>query len=529
MVPTRRDFALVAAAVLLPGLILWGKAWQVDEPFFLALARRIIVSPLDPLGFSFNWYGRAEPMAAINNSPPLFAYLLAGALKLSGGGEYATRALFFPFDLAAAWGLLALAARFLKRPLWPTLALVLGPAWVVNLNHLMPERVMAGLAFPALWLLVAGVEDDARRAYWGAAALAALALLTKVNALFLLGPGFLWALTRGVAPRRVLLWGAVAGSGLALGAVWNFWAGGALGGALWSVTQAAAVLPSSAPSHRLRALLAFTGGLAPWALFAAWALAPSRRLAAGAAAFAAALYAPWLDLAPSVLPAERFAGLMMGCSALLLALALASGARTPGRALWAFWAGAVVMLQLAYWSVVARFIVFLLPPLAFWAAERLEADWRPGRADGLWMGATVLTALLAAACAAADWRHAAASRTLAAEVVAPAVNAGRRVWCAGHWGLQEYMVRAGAEMLDAGRGGWHEARAGDLVVVPRANANVLRPARPLRADETTYTVPCAVPVRLVGGEAAFYSSVMGFLPWSPSIEPVEVFNVVFPL
>ena len=505
-------------------MVLWGKAWQIDEPFFLALARRILEAPGDPLGFTFNWYGRAQPMAEINNTPPLFLYLSAAALKLSGGGEYATRAFFFPFDLAAAWGLLALAARFLKRPLWPTLAVVLGPAWMINLNHFMPERVMAGLAFPALWLLVVGVEEKNRRAYWGAAALAALALLTKVNAVFLLGPGLAWTWSRGVPPRRIAGWAALALSGLALGAIWSAWAGGGAGAAVWSVTKESNALLSSALSHRLRALLAFMGGLAPWMMIAAWTLKPTRRLLAAAIGVVALLYAPWFDLV-QVLPADRLAGILMGGSATIVILALASGPRTRGRALWLSWIGAVVCLQFVYWSVVARFILFLLPPLAFWAGERLEKE-------RLWIGATIFTVLLSVVCATVDWRHAESSRALAAEVVAPAVASGRRVWCAGHWGLQEYMISAGARMLDSDRGGWDEVRPGDMVVVPGANTNVLRPTAPLQADKTTYAVPFALPVRLISGwrgEGGFYSSAMGFLPWSPSTEPVEVFTVVSPL
>ncbi|MFI5350201.1 MAG: hypothetical protein ACHQ2Z_11700, partial [Elusimicrobiota bacterium] len=96
------------------GLCFWGQPWHVDEPFFLAIARQVLRDPLHPLSFAFNWYGYSATMASINNNPPVLAYLLAGALKLSGGGEFWTRACFLPFDLAAAWSLLALAARFLK-------------------------------------------------------------------------------------------------------------------------------------------------------------------------------------------------------------------------------------------------------------------------------------------------------------------------------------------------------------------------------------------------------------------------------
>ena len=519
---------MVAAAALLPGLVLWGKAWQTDEPFFLAIAGRILEAPGDPLGFSFNWYGRSQPMAEINNTPPLFLYLLAGVLKLTGGGEWATRALFFPFDAAAAWGILGVASYYLKRPLWPTLAVVLGPAWMINLNHAMPERVMAGLAFCSLYALVVGVEERDGRAYWGAAALAALAILSKINAVFLLGPGLAWAYSRGVPARRVAWWGAAALSGLAAGSAWSAWAGGGAGGAVVSATQDAARLLSFASSHRARAMMAFVGGLSPWMAAAAWALRPDRRGAWVAGALSAALFAPGFDLVAGVSAADRLAGAVMAAGAVIVVLSLLRGGRTGGRPLWLAWIGAVVVLQWLYWSVLARFILFLLPPLAFWAAERLEADRRGGR---LWIAATACGVLLSAACARVDWLHAESSRSVVENVVVPAAVSGRRVWCAGHWGLQEYMSRAGARMLDADRGGWDEVSSGDLVVVPGANSNVLRPSRPRRADTRSFAVSSSIPVRLVSGwtgEGGFYSSAMGFLPWSLSTEPVEVMTVVSP-
>lgn len=517
--------------MLLPALVLWGKAWQVDEPYFLALARHIGTTPLDPLGFAFNWYGRAEPMAGINNTPPLLPYLLAGALKVSGGGEWATRALFLPCDLAAAWGLLALASRFLKRPLLPVLCVLLGPGWMLTMGHVMAERVMFALVIPALWLLVAGTEDESPRALALSSALTALALLAKLNAAFAVAAGACWLLARDGRPRRAALWSAGALTGLALGAAWSRWAGGGAGGAVWSATSAAATLVVSAPSHKLRALLAFAGGLGPWCLGAAAALKPSRRLAASAAGFCVLLYAPFLDLAPLVEPVDRLTGFAAGAGALILLLALAAAPKTPGRALWAPWLLATAALQLAYWSVLARFAVLLLPPLAFWAAEVLEARWDARRADGVWAAGAAATAALALLCAGADWSHAGASRAVAAGRIAPETAAGRRVWYTGHWGLQEYAEAAGARALDASRGGWAEVRPGDLVVVPATNSNMLGPSAPLRADTAVVEYGSWSPLRLVSarrGEGGFYSSATGFLPWSISNAPADSFSFVSP-
>ncbi|MCM2304732.1 MAG: hypothetical protein NDJ72_08520, partial [Elusimicrobia bacterium] len=55
------------------------------------------------------------------------------------------------------------------------------------------------------------------------------------------------------------------------------------------------------------------------------------------------------------------------------------------------------------------------------------------------------------------------------------------------------------------------------------------PARPRRVNAERRLVSCRVPLRLIsgfGGEGGFYSNIGGFLPFSPSAEPVEEFTVV---
>lgn len=517
---------MVAAFVLSTGLCLWAKPWHMDEPFFLAIARQIIRDPFHPLAFDFNWYGSAVPMGTINNTPPLLAYLLAGALKLTGGSEFWTRALFFPFDLAAAWGLLALAGRFLKKPLLPTLIVLAGPAWVLNMHHMMAERVMAGFLFPALWLYVKGVDEKNQQAFRGSAALACMAILAKYNGIFILAPVLAYGLLGGEPLPRLAGWGLTAISGASAWQAYSLFAGANPGLAALAVTSEAAAGFWSAPSHKARALLAFTGGCGVatslWGAF----LKPSRRVVLGGAAAAGVLFLPLFDLAPIVRGVDRATGFLLAWGVLVALAVLAKGRRTPGAPLWAAWLVAVAALQLAYWSVLARFIVFLLPPLTFWLAEKLEEK---GSSQRLHAATLAVVLVLTLGLGVVDWTYAAAQRVAARRVVAE--HPGRTIRTAAHWGLQEYLVAAGGKPLDHARGGWDEAAPGDVVVVTRANSNAQKPARPLAADVTGWTVTSPIPLRHISawtGEGAFYSSVMGFLPWSLSREPVEEFTVVVP-
>lgn len=500
----------------------------MDEPFFLAIARQVLKDPRHPLSFSFNWYGSAVPMGTINNTPPLLAYLLAAALKLGGGSEFWTRALFLPFDLAAAWGLLALASRFLKRPLLPTLLVLAGPAWTLNMHHVMAERVMAAFAMPCLWLFVKGVDEGSSRAKRASAVLAGLAVLSKYNAVFLIPTAVAYAWSRGTPLSSMLPWSLTAVSGAAAWQAWSLLSGSNPGLAAWAVTAEASAGFWSAPSHKLRALLAFTGGLGVLTALGGAALGAPRRVHAAAAGAAALLFLPAFDLAPLVRPVDRLTGFLLAAGTLAALGTLVRGPRTPGRVLWVSWLGAVAVLQLAYWSVLARFVVLLLPPFVLWTAERLEAG-RPAAASR-WLGASLAGALLLSlGLGGVDWTYARAQKRIAATVAAEA--RGRTLWTTAHWGLQEYLVAAGGRPIDLDAGGWDAVRPGDLVVVTKVNSNLVKPPRPIAADVSSWTVTHPLPLRHMSawtGEGAFYSSVMGFLPWSLSAEPVEEFTLVAP-
>lgn len=466
-------------------------------------------------------------MPEINNTPPVLGYLLAAALRLGGGGELATRVFFLPFELAAALSLFALASRFLRRPLWPVLAVTLGPAWTLNMGHVMAERVMAGFAFPALWLLVKSADERRPALYWASAALAALAVLSKYNAVFLLLPALGYSLFRGVPPRRIAAWLALALSGA--GAYWLA-SRAASGAAAHVLSQSAGALWSD-PWHKLRSLLAFTGGLG--LLGAAWGLwlRPGRDALLALGLLAAGLFSPLIDLAPLVRTIDRLTGFALAFCALAGLAALRRAPCDAARALFLPWLASALLLQAVYWSVLARFIVFALPALLFWLWARLE-DERPALLSRLGPASAALALLMSALLGAVDWRYAAAQREAAAEARARADARGGTLWCAGHWGLQEYMTAAGARMLDAEAGGWDAVRPGDVVVVPEVNSNVLRPARPIRAAVSAREIGSAIPLRLISGftgEGGFYTNVTGFLPWSLSAEPVDRISRIEPL
>jgi len=527
----RRELAL---AVLFCGLVFapfLGKAYHNDEPFFLAAARHILSDPLHPLDFVFTWFGRPLPAAQINTTPPLLLYLLALAWKLTGGEALPMRLAFLPLDLAAAAGLYLLAARFLKRPLLPTLVVIASPAYLINMGLLMPEKPAVALGIWGLYALVRGVEDARPAWYWASAGLLGLAMLAKYNAAVFLLPALGYALHRGMRPRLLAAHAALALCGPALLVVFYWFCNPALIERAWSVTADSAVSWWSSWPHKLRSFLAFTGGCGVVTVFWPYRAFATKGWGWLAPAGAALLFLPFLDLRPLVAPVDRLTGVVFACGA-AAALAGLFGAEARARAGWALWAPwvlGVALLQVGfYWSVMSRCILLLIPPLVFAMAEALESRTPP---VGAAFPAASLAAVLAVSLclAAVDFRYAAAQKSFAEKVAKEYIAAGRRVWFSGYMGLQHYLERSGGLGLDASRGGWDLARPGDAVVVLGINTALQRPPRPRLCNMRSYALGHPIPLRLMSGwsgEAGFYSNVWGFLPYSLSREPLEVFSVV---
>src|SRR5690242_3921942 len=96
----RRDLIVVAAATLLLLIPFAGKAVHIDDPLFLWSAKQIRAHPLDPFGFSVNWYGITKPMADVTKNPPGAAYFIAAASFVTGWDETALHLAFLPWAVA---------------------------------------------------------------------------------------------------------------------------------------------------------------------------------------------------------------------------------------------------------------------------------------------------------------------------------------------------------------------------------------------------------------------------------------------
>lgn len=512
---TRRDreLAVVVAAALLTALPFLGKGFHVDEPFFLDRARELVTGAAwTPLAWSDH-----------NNNPPMILWLLAAATRLVGESESALRALFLPLDALAAASLYLLFARFLKKPLAWALLAVLSPAYVLNMGHLMAEKPAMAFGMAALYALVRGAEEK-RNGWLAASALLMSAAVMSKYAAIALFPAAAWYLHRRDF-RSSTLAGYLALAGLAPGVylLSNTLTGGTvLGGVAATMSGASAGAWAHGP-HRARSLLAFFGGLAVLPMF--WPLSGGRRVMLGAAAAAILLFSPFFDSAP-VRPLDRVLGAWMAAGALCACVAIASARRAHGRDLWLPWLLGTAAIAGVYWSVMARVILFALPPLILALGAVSESHAEKAMDKRLPWVVAVAAGCLSLSLGWVDFRYAGAQKDLASELSAR----GRPVWCAAKLGLRHYLLRAGARPLDSD-GDWAKVQSGDIVVFAKTTTN-FRPSRPRRVNAERRLVSCLIPLRLIsgfGGEGGFYSNISGFLPFSPGAEPVEEFTIVEPM
>jgi len=528
----RRELAAVLAFTLLLFAPWLGKAFHMDEAYFLACGRQILSDPWHPLAFSYNWYDRLVPMASINNTPPPGLYVLAAALGLSQGREWLMRLLLIPFDLLAAAGLYLLAARFLARPLLPVLIAIASPAYLIDFGLAAPEKFCAVFGLFGLYALVRGVDDHRRDWFWASAALLAAALVSKYAAALFLAPAAVYALRRGAPARRVAAYLAAALLPLAAVLACDWLRGGAaIVGSAWATTAWGASSWWSGWAHKLRALLAFTGGCGVVTAF--WGLRRPGRgtLIPAVLALAAVvlLFSPARDAEP-VRGLDRLTGMALSWGALLgCGAVLARGrSRAPGWALWAPWLLAAAALQgFVYWAVLARIAVFLTVPLTLALAESLEQRHGADRLGPFYAASLAATLAVSLPLALVDYRAAQAQKDFAAEA-AQRWLPGRTVWFTGHWGLQYYLEKAGASALDQSPKGWSQVKPGDLIVAAAVNSNGPLPHVPATRLLAVRQAGSAVPLRLMSGwssQAGFYSSARGFLPYALSAEPLERWEV----
>jgi hypothetical protein len=459
--------AIVLASVcLLPFL---NKAFLIDDPHFLAMARQIVKHPLHPMDFDICWNLSENCTKAYALTPgnALMGYALVPTV-LFGAPEWMAHVTQLVFACIAIVAMSSLVLRFGWSRGWSrghamagALLLVAFPPFLPMASTAMPDMLAAALGLVAMERLAAWKAEG--KWHQGAAAAVALGLAGFARShLTLLLPLGAFFLLESTNPRQILaqirqkLW------------IWTPVLAGALVLLVVIVsTREQSLLLDPPPTftgrgfirHNLRSYLlyfAFPLPLAACWLANRWKIAPLRLAAIPAAALVVGIIA---RNAPFLAAIATFLALV-GFIVLADLLFEAYQKREHEALFLLLWL--LIPLPIVYYGHLP--IKYLLPcvPAVILVCLRLSAcvSARIAQAAGVFLivaGVGYSLLILRSDAEFAEFGRVAMDR-----LIRPQIAAGRKVWFGGHFSAYWYAPLAGATLSVAGG---VQPNPGDLIVV----------------------------------------------------------------
>jgi hypothetical protein len=532
---SRLHYILLTLAVLACLIPFTGKAFKVDDTLFLYVARQITKHPLDPYGFTVNWYRDAVPMAVETKNPPLASYYLAAAASIVGWSERALHLAFLLPALAVVLGTYRLAQRFTNSPLLAAAATLLAPGFLVSANSVMCDVLMLALWLWAIIFWIEGVEPQKPTYLATSALLITLCSLSKFFGIALIPLLAVYSLAR---QRRIGAWAWYLLLPILALTGFQHWTKAVYG--LRMISSAAHVSTGIRQGRQASTLaklcvdLSFAGGCMLPALTLAPLLWPRRKIIAVCALSAIAgflLSTGRIPLSGILGPAHYYQHWLLvgtqlslfiaaGFSVLALAVTDAWKHRDANSALLLLWVvGTFIFTGFLNWTINARSVLPLIPAAGILLARRLDGlqptslrptalRWRPALLAISLAVAGFVTLWLT--WADADLGNSA--RTAAEMIERQTRNQPGTVWFTGHWGFQYYMESFGARpvVLDD-----PPHRAGDFLAVDEHL--VLFEMRPkFVTSREVIQIPMRLGISTIQSQlgAGFYSFDSGPLPFA---------------
>lgn len=538
------------ALLLVPLLLSLSKAFTIDDPLFVWIAKHILSRPLDPYGFTANWFGFPAEMWSFNvQNPPLTSYWLALAGLISFD-EVVLHLFMLPFPLLAVIGTMRLARQLGRAPGWAGLLCAVSPVLLISSTTVMCDVMLLSIMVWAVTLWVEGLARGSLPRLFLSALLCGLAPLTKYFGLALLPLLLAYTLLRAFLPARraprllvplpLLALPLLAVLGWHLYTTSLYGTSHVLGAGIYAT--AVRNTPGHDPALALYAAVTFLGGCLLWPVVPLLAEArwPARLLVLVPAMVLGPLgyridierksqmpfsqFAAQADLPPEnqALAALFFAAGL--CALLLCARALLRRPRCPETWLLGLWfGGTVLFFAVLNWTVAARNVLPLIPPLCVLVAPmaRTEASQKGAPGEPAREGAP--RAYPVAACLGlvftlfstyAEVRWANSVRSAAETIMNKYGGQDRPIYFLGHWGFQYYMEQRGAQAVAITERLKWDPLPRAVLVIPRNNANVYwKPFRAWDALEVLQrTVHRALYLVAFEHGAGFYSHRMGAMP-----------------
>ncbi len=513
---------------LLLVLVLWlmltainiNKAYHIDDAFHLEAALWIKDHPATPMSGLINWKDAPTPLYT-HNQPPLFFFLLAQVIKVTGTGEIPLHLFLSVFTFLAL---------FLFNRLTEVLKLVNGsfllllfafnPAMVVNQNLMTDVPLLVTVLASALFLLKAG-ESSKTRNYFLSALVVGFGLLIKYSVLPLLV-----VIALIIAFRRDFRYLWVLAVPLGMLALWSG----------WNLAEFGSVHFLDRPRsgfhiNRVWSVISVTGALA---LFS-FSLTHIHRFRALLRYLLFGLFAAFLVMIPVVLfiqPSQPLISFIFNMLfevnglivVFLLISFLISGIRREGFVaylktteliivLFILSIGAFILLFAPF--MATRHILLILPFILLYSAPVIETATRAMNRTSL-----ALTIALGILLGISDYKFAGFYRKTAAQFV-PSGDAA--IWSAGHWGWQWYTTQNGVKQYETGS---TAVKEGDLFIYPAKVAKQeFKEILVLDTIQKIYEKGNVFTFFSGNYKASFYSSAVRVAPWCYSLRPVDTIYV----
>jgi len=547
------SLAILTLTVVACAVPFLSQPFHMDDGFYMDMARNAQKNPLFPNDTPYTFQGEFMPDMGSHSHPPLQTYFLAALLHFFGEGSgkewiYHLFALFYP--ILAALSFYFISARFVGRPLWPSVMLVCTPLFLVMQHTLMTDIPMLAFWLGAIASFLWAVHLRRTGLYAASALFQAAAMFTSYQS-FALTPllGF-YQLRKG-KERKGWVSLIIAPAAFAVWFTLNcFHYKRLLFGVTLGYIQSRHPLTLNVLGAKVLSILEFQGWLVIFPLFILYTFARGLKGRALILTLLAAAFLAQFGISEYRLVDKGIFvfGLTAGFFIVLEMGRVALGAIQKERSPLGFEDADGQFIGLWYFGILfyclfllpdgsARYMLPLVPPFLICFFRILEiseiTEYRlPARFLNSAMvasGSLVVSLIWGIALSRADQEFAAIYPRAAHQFsrIADTMES----YCVGEWGFRYYLGRDGAQPLPRDES---LVRGGSFVAVPK-----LALPYEISADLSSMMIPVQTltykpdtPLRVFDWQtpAGFYSNGWGLIPFSLSqstLEEIEVRQVSF--
>jgi 4-amino-4-deoxy-L-arabinose transferase-like glycosyltransferase len=517
------------------------KAFHIDDPLFLWVARQIQSKPFDFFGFSVNWYGVTMAMFDVTRNPPLCSYYIAFVTALFGWSEITLHVAFLFVAVVTVVGTYCLAMKFCKTPLIATLASMLTPVFLVSSTSIMCDTMMLGFWVWAVYLWVYGTERKSVMVLSLASFLIAVAALTKYYGVVLLPLLLAYSLLKKHKPRFLLpLFIPVI---ILLGYEWAthlLYGEGMLEAAALHVAPRTGITGIT----KILVTLSFFGGCIISVLFYSPLLFSRRLFIMIVTLTVISVFLTYFIQHAGILTLFDADVVSLWGSISQLCLFITGGVIILALSCMDFWenrdasslllflwvVGTFVFVTFFNWTVNGRTILPMTPAVGILLMRRIEQGRYPESKIAKYLVWPLIpAAFIALIVTSADYKLADTQRAEATLISNYYKGIPGTIWFVGHWGFQYYMEALGGRAVDYGS---PDIARGDIMVLPSNNTNVFPP--PANHPYKVIMVSDIAPVTWISTfadsvGAGFYTHLKGPLPFAFGPVPAEQYRVLLAL